>query len=567
MDRPTPFEAQKRAVGGCLAEMFGLYEPRDFQLRAVARAVFYSYSVLVVQKTGDGKSVVPLATLMMRGGVAIIVVPLLTIGAGQAAAANAMSEDLDAFHWDDMNSAARKDLLARLDASSRDDKKRIALFVSPQAVDGANCPLRTAIVGLLARDAVGVVAVDELHRVPLDGIMFRKVFARLRANLFDRLESSPRRVPVVGMTATLPLDLQEQFLAMSGVKFDVEERGDGRRRNIAISVRFNATTATALKAFVVKHRKPEDEDKDGVKVVLYSNHAKRMKNLTAVVEKVLPPGEDVSSVAGGTGGMMKSYITEAWRASLDPEARTLEKINCTVLVATGAANCGLDCRDCGAVAREGPPAHLIDLLQEMGRIRPQGYDYPYEYLIVLSVATWAALLLRIETTEDAGERKRQRGYLTVVLRLLVLQSGCIHAALEGAFGNPSVGVAAQAAPCGDMCWNCNPGLTLDRGGRAEKEVVLRVLRVHFVKGSSPSQAVVVAIHVDRAKIWPRQKTTTKQHANRLVLQLVASGILDFAVQRPKEGHREVPGSIHLNWAVNEAGGDFAHTEDALWTFL
>jgi hypothetical protein len=98
-------------------------------------------------------------------------------------------------------------------------------------------------------------------------------------------------------------------------------------------------------------------------------------------------------------------------------------------------------------------------------------------------------------------------------------------------------------------------------------VVLRVLRVHFVKGSSPSQAVVVAIHVDRAKIWPRQKTTTKQHANRLVLQLVASGILDFAVQRPKEGHREVPGSIHLNWAVNEARGDFAHTEDALWTFL
>jgi len=48
---------------------------------------------------------------MMRGGVAIIVVTLLTIGAGQAASANAMLEDLDAFHWDDMNSVARRDLL------------------------------------------------------------------------------------------------------------------------------------------------------------------------------------------------------------------------------------------------------------------------------------------------------------------------------------------------------------------------------------------------------------------------------------------------------------------------
>jgi hypothetical protein len=52
--------------------------------------------------------------------------------------------------------------LARLETSSCDDKKRIALFVSPQAVDGANCPLRTAIGGLLARGAVGVVAVDEM---------------------------------------------------------------------------------------------------------------------------------------------------------------------------------------------------------------------------------------------------------------------------------------------------------------------------------------------------------------------------------------------------------------------
>ena len=58
MDRPTPFEAQRRAVRGCLTEMFGL---DDFQLRAVARAVFYSDSVLVVQKTGNRKSVVPLA--------------------------------------------------------------------------------------------------------------------------------------------------------------------------------------------------------------------------------------------------------------------------------------------------------------------------------------------------------------------------------------------------------------------------------------------------------------------------------------------------------------------------
>ena len=62
--------------------------------------------------------------------------------------------------------------MARLETSSCDDKKRIALFVSPQAVDGANCPLRTAIGGLLARGAVGVVAVDELHRVPLDGVLF-----------------------------------------------------------------------------------------------------------------------------------------------------------------------------------------------------------------------------------------------------------------------------------------------------------------------------------------------------------------------------------------------------------
>ena len=87
----------------CIREMlkdeFGHVQPRPFQVAAIATLVRRSGqtnpSLLLVQKTGHGKSLVPLGALMMLGGVAIVVVPFHAIGTGQASSSTSVSEYLE----------------------------------------------------------------------------------------------------------------------------------------------------------------------------------------------------------------------------------------------------------------------------------------------------------------------------------------------------------------------------------------------------------------------------------------------------------------------------------------
>jgi superfamily II DNA or RNA helicase len=87
----------------CIREMlkdeFGHVQPRPFQISAIATLVRRSGqtnpSLLLVQKTGHGKSLVPLGALMMLGGVAIVVVPFHAIGTGQASSSTSVSEYLE----------------------------------------------------------------------------------------------------------------------------------------------------------------------------------------------------------------------------------------------------------------------------------------------------------------------------------------------------------------------------------------------------------------------------------------------------------------------------------------
>ena len=399
---------------------------------------------------------------------------------------------------------------------------------------------------------MSTVAIDEMHRVPLDAPFFRREFGRLRANLLEFMALSQKKVAFVAMTATLTPDLLEEFKAITGTVFDFVQWGDVSRRNIALHLTFAHRTVLPLKKFV------NDQRKDGGKDVLYSNHSSRAKkNLLEAVEKVLPVGEDVATVCGDTAKIMKAYYIRGWSASLEEEEpRSLRCLNLTVLVATGAANCGIDSRDCSGVGREGPPPSLIDVAQELGRVRAQA-EGNFQYLIVLNVASWASLILRIEKTENQAERKRQLSSLLVVMKLLVLPQGCIHVALETAFSASGQPAAADPEVCGGQCWYCKPALSQGGGGGGgalATKVRSALTRCFSVNGSVSSSGVQDYLRAPRALIWPGVKRVTTQHASRLLLQLIASEILAFTARRPDKKAKHM-GSVDLNY-------NFDNYEDA-----
>lgn len=543
---------QDEVIVGMYLDEFNLDSPRGFQVDVVREAVFYSKRVLVVQPTGSGKSNLPLATLAMRGGIGATSVPLLSIGTGQAAAARRLCKGIDAYHVDELSYSERAALVRRIEATADTSGRPMMLFISPLAVDGATNLLRDAIHSAMERKVVTVLAVDEVHRVSLDAQDFRPELARLKTNLFDKMTPD---IAFIGMTATFSTALLEKFESITAIVFDSTIWGDVSRRNISMSLAFAHLTLTPLMALVSKHRR------EGKKVAVYSNHSVRViQNLVPALQKL---GEDAVAIHGRTGGTLKMYNIEGWASSEVPTLRTFKYLNVCVLCATASANCGIDSRYCGAVGREGPVPNLVDWAQEMGRIRPTGTAYPYEYLQALSVAMWAKLVLRIEKIDSSEEKQRQKSAQLEALKLYVLPSGCKHAALELAFGDPRQVV--RPAACVNMCWHCNPSLSLALPGKVVKNEITRVLRVHFnFNGASSTTALVVkALHANSGTIFGESKLPAT-YASRLVLQLIAAEILAYTPKPVAEGEQK-SGSVLLSWA--SGAHDLAYTEDGRWDLI
>lgn len=488
-----------------------------------------------------------MGVLIMKGGIGISVVPLLAIGTGQASNAARTCRNVDSYHIDELNRDEKVSLLAKIVTLDSRNGRPIMIFVSPQSLDDP--AMKSTIKRLVSSGTLSTVCIDEMHRVPLDAGRpgaFRPEFARLKINLFDLLASSERPIAVIGMTATITAKLLAEFNSITGITFDTTFWGDVGRRNITMRLVFAHQTVVPLKLLVSKHRA------EAKKIILYSNHSNRMANLSKAVSKALGAGEDACTLHGETGSAMKFYAIEAFSAH-EGNAR-FEHINAVVLIGTSAANCGIDSPSCGAVGREGPPAHIVDLEQERGRIRACDTTYNYEYLICMSVPAWCKLLLRISESGDAEERRRQQNDLMEVLKLLVLPSSCIHVALERAFGCPG---SIDAAPCVNKCWYCDPNLGLGRDAKVVRAEIERVLRSNFLRGSTTSDAVVCALHAGRVAIWGDSKTT-KNHAARLTLQLIAAGIIQFSVDRPS-------GTAILNWGIGAL--DLAYTEAERWASI
>ncbi len=115
------------------------------------------------------------------------------------------------------------------------------------------------------------------------------------------------------------------------------------------------------------------------------------------------------------------------------------------------------------------------------------------------------------------------------------------------FGRPA---AADAPPFATKCWYCEPSLGLGRHVKVVRGEIERILRATFVKGSVTSDTVVNLLHIGRVAVWG------DADAGRLVLQLVASGILQYSANKLR-------GSVLLNWGVGDV--DLAYTDSARWT--
>jgi ATP-dependent DNA helicase RecQ len=179
-------ELLRRAVGNPLIEF------RDGQWEAIDALVNRRQRLLVVERTGWGKSAVYfIATRILRDrgqGPTLIVSPLLALMRGQSEAAARLG-----IHAPSINSTNRGEWRKLSDEILADQAD--ALLISPERL--ANDEFVDTVLFPVAH-RIGLLVVDEAHCISDWGHDFRPDYRRV-VNVLQRM---PRGMPILGTTAT-----------------------------------------------------------------------------------------------------------------------------------------------------------------------------------------------------------------------------------------------------------------------------------------------------------------------------------------------------------------------------
>jgi ATP-dependent DNA helicase RecQ len=210
-------------------------EPRPGQLEAIAALVDDRQRVLVVQRTGWGKSAVYfIATRLLRdqgAGASLLISPLLALMRNQIAMA-----ERSGVRAATINSENRDDW-APIESAVRQGKVDL-LLISPERLN--NPRFRAEVLPHLV-DTVGMLIVDEAHCISDWGHDFRPDYRRV-ASVLDLL---PSGVPVLCTTATANQRVIDDVVSQLGDDLTIV-RGTLDRESLALSVRVLPNPAERL---------------------------------------------------------------------------------------------------------------------------------------------------------------------------------------------------------------------------------------------------------------------------------------------------------------------------------
>ncbi len=312
---------------------------RDDQWTAIDALVNQSRRMLVVQRTGWGKSAVYfIAAKLLRergAGPSLIISPLLALmrnqveAAGRAGIRGATLNSANMTEWDQIETAV---------AAGEVD----VLLVSPERLN--NPDFRDNVLPQLAA-GVGMVVVDEAHCISDWGHDFRPDYRRIK-DLLDGLSARAEATPVLATTATandrVVADVQAQLGADTGVL-----RGGLDRESLRLNV-VRLPDTTQRPAWLAQRLGSLEGSG-----IIYCLTVSAAEDLAEALEAV---GWNVAAYTGRTEAGERERLE---RALIDNELKAL--------VATSALGMGFDKPDLGFVVHLGAPSSPISYYQQIGR--------------------------------------------------------------------------------------------------------------------------------------------------------------------------------------------------------
>ena len=316
----------------------------DDQWAAIEALVVEQSRVLVVQKTGWGKSAVYfVATALLRGlgaGPTVIISPLLALMRNQIEAAERAG--IRAATINSTNIEDWQAIRAQVDAGAVD-----VLLVSPERLN--NPSFRDEVLPQLTETA-GLLVVDEAHCISDWGHDFRPDYRRIR----QMLTTLPPGIPVLATTATanarVTRDVAEQLAPPQAAP---GEMGD-------VLVLRGSLDRESLHLSVLQLQRPEQ------RLAWLAEHLDRLDGSGIIYTLTVAATQEVAEHLRSHGHAVAAYsgqteATERLALEQDLLAGRLK-----ALVATSALGMGFDAR-LGFVVNLGAPSSPVAYYQQVGR--------------------------------------------------------------------------------------------------------------------------------------------------------------------------------------------------------
>jgi ATP-dependent DNA helicase RecQ len=332
-------EAEKylRALAGPDANL------REDQWTAISALVTHRRRVLVVQRTGWGKSAVYFtATAMLRArgaGPSVIVSPLLALMRNQIDAADRAG--IHAVTVNSANFSEWDEVYAQVAAGAVD-----VLLISPERLN--NPGFRDNVLPKLIA-ATGMLVVDEAHCISDWGHDFRPDYRRLRTLLAEL----PAGVPVLATTAT----------ANARVTRDVAEQlavGHGGSQSQTLILR-GSLDRQSLHLAVVSLPGPQQ------RLAWLAEHLSDLAGSGIIYTLTVATAHETAGFLRERGVDVAAYTGQDDHAERKAAEDSLLANELKALVATSALGMGFDKPDLGFVVHLGVPQSPVAYYQQIGR--------------------------------------------------------------------------------------------------------------------------------------------------------------------------------------------------------
>lgn len=403
-----------------LKDVFGFDDFRPGQA-SVMEALLAGRHVLAVMPTGAGKSLCYQVPALVKGGLTIVVSPLVALMQDQVAALR-----LAGVAADTINSSIDRDANVAAWRRVASGQTRL-LYLAPERL------MTERMLDALARLDVSLIAIDEAHCISQWGPAFRREYEDL-----SQLRGIFPDVPIIAVTATADETTRADIeTRLFGGRVETQVLGFDRP-NIKLAIEPKQDSKRQLLHFIERHQ--------GKSGIVYCLSRKKTEEMAAFLEK--------------NGVTALAYHAGMSKEARDANQNAFMTLSGVVMVATIAFGMGIDKPDVAYVFHTDLPGSLEAYYQEIGRAGRDGRAAEAHMLYGLGDIRMRRMFI---DDEDAAveHKRRSHGRLDTLIGYCETAE-CRRQVLLGYFGE-------EASPCGN-CDNC-----LEQAPRADGTAEARLI--------------------------------------------------------------------------------------------